>query len=328
MGWTSAARLTRRRSTFCRRWWPNATKLEISARSEDIRVYLQQSVRQQPRLLRHVEADAALEEEIVSTIVDASRGMFLLAALAVESLSRKINRKQVRACLSNIPPTLDATYEQALSRIRSQAVDDAALADSVIFWVFCARTRLTVVQLQHMYAMATREAGETDEADAPADDELPDGDVMLGVCGGLIVVDPRSALVGPVHYTAQQFFERSQQRRLLEARAQVTGMALAYLKLPGLSSGPCVSDAAMTLRLDRYPLLDYAARYWGSEREAITTEALWHAIRGFVASDAAVQAVNQVASLPKHRCLNWSQEFPRHVPALVMTAKAATVRLL
>lgn len=128
----------------------------------------------------------------------------MLAKLHLESLSPKINRKEVRSALRTLPTTLNATYSEALERIHRQAPEAVDLAEAVLFWVLCVKRPLTVLELQQIYATQ-----ELPEETALEDDDLPDGDVLTGVCGGLIIVDGDSKTVRLVHYTAQQYFESS-----------------------------------------------------------------------------------------------------------------------
>ena len=71
----------------------DATCLEISASNEDIRMYLESCIAQEGRLKCHIRANPDLGNQILSTIVDESQGMFvapvphpLLAALANPTL--------------------------------------------------------------------------------------------------------------------------------------------------------------------------------------------------------------------------------------------------
>lgn len=306
---------TSRSSAAFDAFFTKATKIEISASEEDIRMFLEARINHHPRLSRHIRADVSLKEEIITTIIEESQGMFLLAALHFESLSRKISRKEVRSSLTCLPKTLDATYEKALVRIHSQAYEDVELAETVIFWVLCARRTLTVLEIQHMYAM--RDLAEDTLLE---DDDLPDGDILTSVCGGLIVVDGELKSARLVHYTAQEFFQRIQQARLPSSRFDLTKICLAYLRLPNFSDGICTTDAAMSLRLAKYPFLEYAAHHWGSESANINFDVLENELEAFMSNETAVSVTSQIWSVPTHRYTHWSQEFPRNVPVLVLTA--------
>ena len=216
-------------------------------------------------------------------------------------------------------------YEQTFSRIRSQAEEDVELAEMVLFWIVCARRPLTVLELQQMYAMRTMISDDDDDDDDDDEltldeDDLPDSDSLTGVCGGLVIVEDNSGIVRLVHYTAQEYFETSHANRLSSAKSEVTKISLSYLTLRNFSTGVCTTDASFSERLRRFPFLQYAACYWGSESSAFDYSALWPTVTRFVENNVAVEVANQAQSIPSHRSAHWSQEFPRAVPALVVVA--------
>lgn len=249
----------------------------------------------------------------------ADRGhRFLLAKLHLESLSKKINRKAVRAALRTLPTTLDATYSDAVQRIYNQAPELVEVAESVLFGVVCAKRPLSVLEIRHVYATLELPDGAFLE-----DDDLPDGEILTSTCGGLILVDAESQTVRLVHYTAQEYFERSHTQALAAARLSLSSISLTYLTLPNFSDGPCATDAAMARRLEQYPFLDYASKYWGEDigrLSATEAQGLWPKIARFVADRAALDVASQTQNLPRIRYTRWSQEYPRNVPPLVLAA--------
>ncbi|PQE10633.1 serine threonine- kinase chk2 protein [Rutstroemia sp. NJR-2017a WRK4] len=313
---------TSRFSTTIERYFDGTRRLEIFARSSDISLFLDSQIKKQYRLSRHIGTDPSLEGEIIETIIKESQGMFLLAKLHIESLSQKISRKDVRSSLRTLPTTLDATYSDALRRIYSQAPDAMDIAESILFWVICAKRSLTVRELQHIYA--TRELSEDTVLE---EDDLPDGDILTGLCGGLIIVDSETHYVRVVHYTAQQYFERSRSQELMDARLSLVNVCLKYLTLPNFFGGVCTTDLAMSRCLDRYPFLDYATRHWGSDIGKFDFDHL-ASLQKFTSCSAAVELTNQVSNIPSVHYKNWSQEFPRGVPSLVLAAAFDVPRIL
>ncbi|KAJ6099060.1 serine/threonine-protein kinase chk2 (cds1) [Penicillium canescens] len=302
-------------STTFEAYFASTEKLEIYAQTKDIRLFLDSGIGLQSRLSKHVRADPSLKAHIIDSITEECKGMFLLAKLHLESLSTKINRKAVRSSLRTLPASLDDTYSEALRRIYDQSSDAVALAETVLFWVICASQPLTVIQLQHMYA--TKEL--TDDMPLEIDD-LPDADILTAACGGLVTVDNESQTIHAIHYTVQQYFERSFSQKLVAAKMSVTKVSLAYLTLPNFSSGFCTTDADMLDRLTQYPFLEYAAKNWGSSAGCLEVDELLAYLRRFCSSPAAIEMTSQVWSLPDARFNNWSQEFPRKSPALVLAA--------
>lgn len=66
---------TSRFSTIFAGYFARSEKLELSAQSEDIRVYLESQIEQSFRLSRHVRTDPSLQDEIINTIIEESQGM-------------------------------------------------------------------------------------------------------------------------------------------------------------------------------------------------------------------------------------------------------------
>ncbi|KAJ0413510.1 hypothetical protein BJY00DRAFT_319712 [Aspergillus carlsbadensis] len=302
-------------STTFETYFASTKKVEILARDEDITMFLDSQINQQMRLSKHVRSDPALRQEIIEFITGECQGMFLLAKLHLESLSTKINRKAVRSAVRTLPTTLDDTYSEALQRIHDQPADTAELAELVLLWIVCARQSLTVPQLQHMYATKELEGNMALE-----DDDLPDGEILTSACGGLINVDTESETIQVIHYTVQQYFERALGPKLMAARLGMTKVCLTYLVLPNFSSGVCTSDGDMSRRLTQWPFLEYAAKHWGSDIKLLEHNEIRPEVERLLADATAVEVASQAWNLSSARNVNWSQEFARKTPALVLAA--------
>ncbi|RYP44151.1 hypothetical protein DL768_009360 [Monosporascus sp. mg162] len=75
----------------------------------------------------------------------------------------------------------------------------------------------------------------------------------------------------------------------------------------------------MLRRLERYPFLDYAAKYWGSEAKELGGE-MWPYLQKFAANSVAVEVASQASAIYNSSFSHWSQEFARSVPALALAA--------
>ncbi|WYZ35404.1 hypothetical protein EsH8_X_000051 [Colletotrichum jinshuiense] len=322
--------LTSRTSTNFEGFFKDAVRIEITAKDEDVRLYLERRIPKHSRLAKHIRADPKLQDDIITSIAESAQGMFLLATLNLDFLSRKLTRRDVRSSLSILPKTLDATYEQALERIRTQAEEDVELAETIILWILCARRPLGVHELQHMYAvhLLTRDEHEDEEMIMLEDDDLPPEDIVTGVCGSFIVVDSTSKTTRLVHYTAQDYLSRTLGEHLDKTRLELTRISLEYLQLLNFQEGPALSDSAMAERLANFTFLDYAARYWGAELEGLRIEDFWGSVDRFLSNEVAVSVASQIWSLPRYRYANWSNEFPKGVPAIVLAASFQTPNVL
>jgi hypothetical protein len=68
---------TSRFSTLLENYFSSAEKIKISAQSEDIGIFLDAQIQQQPGLARHVRVEPSLRDEIIAAITGESHGMYV-----------------------------------------------------------------------------------------------------------------------------------------------------------------------------------------------------------------------------------------------------------
>ena len=100
----------------------------------------------------------------------------------------KNNRKAIRDALNHLPKGLDGTYAEAMTRIEGQNPEDSELAKKVLSWISYAFRPLSITELQHALAVETGHA----EIDL---DALPDEEILISVCAGLVILDKESNTV-------------------------------------------------------------------------------------------------------------------------------------
>ena len=105
-----------------------------------------------------------------------------MAQLYMDSVVSKNNRKAIQHSLENLPERLDDTYEEAMKRIYSQSREDWELASEVLAWITFALRPLLMEELQ--CALAVQPGDSWLDIDA-----LPDEEILLSVCAGLVVLD-------------------------------------------------------------------------------------------------------------------------------------------
>ena len=248
-------------------------RLEIYASDKDVRRYVEARMISERRMARHVRGDSSLASKIVETLVESSKGMFLLSQLHMDFLAKKSSKKDVRAALDNLPPTLDNTYDEAMRRIHQQDADEVRLATQVLSWISHAFTSLQVRELQ--YALACVPG--TTELDEEA---LPYEDDLVSVCAGLVDVDAESGVIRLVHYTTQKYFELNREKWFgPEAEMTIARSSLIYLSLLASVYDFCwiekdsnyfavhkfdpYLESTVLCKVD-FPFAFYAACNWGS----------------------------------------------------------------
>ena len=208
---------------------------------------------------------------------------FLLAQLHFNILINAESEKALKTALERLTTgsatdseAYDSAYKDAIERIEQQAVGKMRVAKRVLAWITCAKRPLTTSELREAIAV---EIG-TSKLDAENYSEI---DYLVSVCAGLVTVDKRSKIIRLIHYTAQEFLERTQQTWFSEdAQALITKVCTTYLSFTAFE------DRLYTVyRGDRdghphvyhktkhssyqhfracfraYELLEYAAFYWG-----------------------------------------------------------------
>jgi hypothetical protein len=109
----------------------------------------------------------------------------------MDSLVEKLNARQVRAALENLPEGMDGTYDEAMGRIERQDDSRRQLAKRVLSWITYAVRPLSVKELQHALAVIP----DTTYLDP---DDITDDEILTSICAGLVVIDEKRNVIGLV----------------------------------------------------------------------------------------------------------------------------------
>ncbi|ORY10990.1 hypothetical protein BCR34DRAFT_484890, partial [Clohesyomyces aquaticus] len=253
-------------------------QMEIRAADDDVKQYLEKRIQNESRLVRLLTGDAELQATVVDSIVDNAKGMFLLAQLQMDAVAKKNNRRDIRRSLASLPQQLNDTYHEAMRRIWSQSEEDVDLAERLLSWIVCAKRPLKLIEVQHALAV---EEGDVDLIE----DGMPDEDLMISACAGLVTTDTKSKIIRLVHYTAQEYFEQIAPIRFPKAQAVITSTCLTYLCFSGLDL-PALNRNNFKDQLDQYPLADYAVQFWGDHARGTPESLLEDQIIAFLENSA------------------------------------------
>ena len=219
---------------------------------------------------------------------------FLLAQLHLDSLIGRGSPKAIRTALKSLRgeskvtndnmKALDTAYEHAMERIEKQIGDQPMLAKQALSWITCARRPLTTSELRHTLGVEIRTSRFDEE-------NLPELEDTVSVCAGLVTVDKESDIIRLVHYTTQEYFERTRTSWFPGAQIDITIVCVTYLSFDIFETGFCQSDREFKARLRTNVLYDYAAQNWGHHAHlALTEEDL---ILNLLESGAKVAAASQ-----------------------------------
>ncbi|CAI7569589.1 unnamed protein product [Penicillium manginii] len=293
--------------------------VEIRASDEDVQRYLAEHM---SRLPSCVFQDRELQETIKTEIVRAACGMFLLVQLHIDSLYDKTTRKSIRQALEKLPKgidELDDAYESAMERITSQKHGFQKLARRVLLWITCTKRPLTTQELRHALAV---EPGQP-ELDEENTTEVTD---MVSVCAGLVTIDEESDVIRLVHYTTQDYFQRTQKRWFADAESEVAKICIAYLAFNAFATGLCYTDETFEARLKSNALFLYAACNWGHHTREASYE-LNETVLDFLENEAKVSSSTQAMTISMKQP-GYSQNVPQLVKGVHLAAYFGLTKVL
>ncbi|KAH7075083.1 hypothetical protein FB567DRAFT_183203 [Paraphoma chrysanthemicola] len=236
--------------------------LEIRARDHDIREYFNS---RRTRFKYSWVNDASLCERACKKVLEASGGMFLLARLHVDQLATMVVSKTVEKALSNMfiatgTQTTNAyaqQYDLAMTRILGQSPDEADKARATLAWMTFTRRPLSPAELCHAIAIGIND--DKDELDLAC---VPDVQDLISLCAGLVTIDDKARTVRLVHYTTQEYLERTHEKWLPGWEKRVAQGLVAYLSLNEFKTGGYQNEREYETRTTVFPLFEYAALNW------------------------------------------------------------------
>lgn len=173
-----------------------------------------------------------------------------------------------------------------MTRIEGQVKDQKELAKLVLSWITCAKRPLTTSELQHALAV--------DPGDSElGEDNLPQLEDMISVCAGLVTVDEESHIIRLVHYTVQEYFERTRKDWFPNAEENITATCVTYLSFSTFETGFCLTNENLRERLQLNPLYDYTARNWGYHAR-LASEEVEQSMLDLLQSETKSSACSQV----------------------------------
>ncbi|KAK6361430.1 hypothetical protein TWF730_005159 [Orbilia blumenaviensis] len=256
-----------------------STTFEIRARDEDVRRYLDSQISQSEKKLLQSH-----HEYIITEITRAVRGMFLLAQLHFESVRYKTTLKKIKNALEALPTgesAYDSAYESTLERINANDSDPEKMANQALWWVICAKRPLTTSELQYALAIEVGESSLDEE-------NLPEIQDIISLCAGLITVDEKSDIVRLVHYTAQEYFERTWEKWFPNAHIDITERCITFLSYDMFKS----PDDDFQIDFQPKVLYDYALQNWGYHASTSSVENT-PLVLDFLQSEAGISAYSQ-----------------------------------
>ena len=211
-----------------------------------------------------------------------------------------------------MPEGLDEMYEQVMLRIQSQNIESSTLALRILSWIHYAARSLSSAELCHALAI--------EPGDKAFDEEgVPELTLVEAVCAGLVTLQTNGR-VALVHYTAGEYFQQHAEDWFPNGRMEVARTCLTYISLDDFEEGPCLDDNMFEKRLRAYPLLSYAAHFWGYHIRGDLEMDLRSIIFRFLSHDSKVMSSVQALQTTRSSFPNWSQEYTESIQGLWVAA--------
>jgi ankyrin repeat protein len=238
----------------------------------------------------------------------------LLARLHLDRLKSQTNLRRLKAALDLLPSELDETYKNAMFRIKGQVEEQSQLALKALSWISKAVRPLKLDEIHHALAVE------------PGDQELdPDGiendkTFLVSITAGLLTVDSNSGTIRLVHFTAEEYFKKTWQDWFPDADELIAETCITYLMFDDFAGGYCRTDQELKSRLQNYPFLDYAARYWGFHANRGLTQKVQRLIMSFILQESKLSCTIQAMQVSGYLYAGYSQMVLRHVSGLSIAA--------
>ncbi|KAF5525816.1 hypothetical protein CGCA056_v003707 [Colletotrichum aenigma] len=185
-------------------------EIEIAA-FDDISIFVRKQVSLQSRLRTIIGTDSGLEKSIVDKVTKEVNGSFLMASRYMSSLSQAGSKGYLLLTTDYLYLPVNDAYDLTMKRVREQLEADRKRAEQTLSLIFGSTRfnnstpRLAMKEVQH--ALAT--LSYSDYGYDVKSDDLPDIDLIVQCCQGLLVLDGDSVL-RPSHDTIDQYLRRGQ----------------------------------------------------------------------------------------------------------------------
>ncbi|RMJ16674.1 hypothetical protein CDV36_003668 [Fusarium kuroshium] len=260
----------------------------------------------------------SLENHVPQIDHDIER--FQWAACQLDSLSHCRTIRDIKKSLETLPQGLSETYAKLLVQC---SPTDVVLVRKIMTWLAFSSVPLTLHQLWEALAIEKGQKVIDDEnrLRSPQDILLlgsslisasPDGHVALS---HLSVRDYLvSSEIGNNSATAPFALDPSMSHKELAQHC------LTYLLLSNLSSGPSDTEEEYLSRLEQFPLLQYATKYWFYHaHKAAADDELLNMAMNLFASDTRDNFMSWVQVLNADSPFKWNV-YPRHATSFYYAA--------
>ncbi|KAL2815214.1 ankyrin repeat-containing domain protein [Aspergillus cavernicola] len=240
--------LTSRDLPHIRKKVQRATHFQVDSNPGDLKLYINSRFR-----ASDFSDEIDEESSVISDVVSKSGNLFLLARLMLDDMLDLATVNQIRKALGKPQASLEQAFEATMERIDFQSKARSSLARRLLGWITYAKRRLRLDEVLCAFAV---------EDDVELDPEnMPNPDILLRACLGLVAVDQVDKTVGLVHTTAYEFFKAGKISET-DTNLDMARTSLQYLTMKPLSSA-CDTTSELQERFETLDFLEYSAKHWG-----------------------------------------------------------------
>ena len=212
---------------------------------------------------------------------------------------------------------LSRAYDQAMERINGQRHGLRDIAMKILAWIVCAKRRLTTLELRHALAIE-------DDEDELDEENLLETEDMLSVCAGLVTVEEENNVVRLVHYTTQEYFERTFVEWFPDAETYISSCCFKYMSFRTFEDGPCEILEDLEDRLHQNPLYHYVTSHWADhvrDSTILSDEAVpFGNMKAHVHAAWQAQKVERFLHELYRKTGEWRKFYPKEVTLLHLAA--------
>ncbi|OQE22364.1 hypothetical protein PENSTE_c010G10384 [Penicillium steckii] len=202
-----------------------------------------------------------LKAAVVKQVVQKSHGLFLLARIHTDLLSRCTDGNLLQRALFHLPENLNDAYGESMTRIVSQN----HYASRCLYWTLYACRPLTVSELN--FAASFEPLNGTNTKGQPSTEHA-----LLQESAGLLSIDPMTGMVHLVHKTAKEYLSGPAARVFFPtAKKNIADTCLTIITSDDVVDD-CYASSTNNIRQPCANLLDYATTFWGHHAREVSED--------------------------------------------------------
>lgn len=212
---------------------------------------------------------------------------FLLPVLRLRTILEEPTLGAMEERIKDPSHSLSDAFAETICRIQRLPESRSRLGMSTLMWLTYTPRAMTELELSDVLAINRAES-------AVRIKYRPAIKTILDCCQGLVRVDA-GGYARLAHYAIQEYLRDHSKDLFPRAKSTIAATSLRYLTFENFQDGPWQTESDLKFRIEMYPFLTWAARYWGHFTRRTEKEAeVWSALLLFFSSPTATAMANQV----------------------------------